>query len=232
MLGMLVNSKDGGEEVPLESKMFSRFVENAQKRIEGNNFDNRKTVLQYDEVLRKQREVIYEQRRQVLFLDDIEPIILRMIESVARGTIANHLLDTRRDPLVNSKTLVQEMNGNMFPLDFVIEADFKDLTLNEAVEVFYQKCVNLLNDKKEKFPPEIYQEFLKVILLRVIDTHWMDHIDAMSELRQAVRLQAYAQINPLREYQDVGFEMFEALVTNIERDTVRFLNRSVRDTRT
>lgn len=230
MLGMLVNRKDGGGEIPLESKMFSRFVESAQKRIEGNNFDMRKTTLQYDEVLRKQREVIYEQRHQILFHDDIEPIILKMIRNVASRVISNHLLDHGKNPLVDHKSLFNELDGNYFPKEFLTDDSFKGLTLDQAIELFYNKCIELLNEKKEKFPSEIYNEFLKVILLRVVDTYWMEHIDAMSELRQAVRLQAYAQINPLREYQEVGFEMFENLINNIENDTVRFLNRSqVRD---
>lgn len=230
MLGMLVNQKDGSGEVPLESKMFSRFVESAQKRIEGNNFDNRKTILQYDEVLRKQREIIYEQRSQILFFDDIEPIILQMVRNVASRTVDKYRLDSSKNSLIDDKTLVKDLDGTFFPLGVLSAEDFNDINHEEASQIFYEKCVELLNEKKNTFPIEVYNEFLKVILLRVVDTFWMEHIDAMSELRQAVRLQAYAQVNPLREYQEIGFEMFEAMINNIETEAVRFLNRSqIRD---
>jgi len=228
MLGFLVNQKGGGE-VPLESKMFSRFVENAQKRIEGNNFDARKSVLEYDEVLRKQREIIYSQRSEVLFLSDITDVILKMMNNAAYRIVGNSLSMEKRG-IVDSKKLLKEIDGNYFRPGTFSEDDFFELNVEESVEVFLGKCQELLNEKKETFPPEIYKEFLKVILLRVIDTYWMEHIDGMSELRQAVRLQAYAQINPLREYQEVGFNKFEAMIASIENDATKFVNRAqIRD---
>src|SRR5690606_29395383 len=97
-------------------------------------------------------------------------------------------------------------------------------------DLFIAKCKALLEDKKEQFPVELYREFLKVVLLRVVDTYWMEHIDTMSELRQAVRLQAYAQVNPLREYQEVGFEKFESMIQSIESDATKYVNRAqIRD---
>ncbi|MCK9537108.1 MAG: preprotein translocase subunit SecA [Bacilli bacterium] len=228
MLGYIVNQKDG-EETPLESRMFSRFVENAQKRIEGNNFDTRKTVLEYDEVLRKQREIIYSQRSEILFLEDITDIILKMMTNTGYRIIST-CLDNDKHSLINIQALIKEIDGIYFRPGYVTEADFNDLDLESGVEVFADKCKVLLDEKKESFPDEIYREFLKVILLRIIDTYWMEHIDAMSELRQAVRLQAYAQINPLREYQEVGFEKFETMIVSIENDATKFVNRAqIRD---
>ena len=226
MLSLLVQQKGSNEETALESKMFSKFVENAQKRIEGNNFDNRKTVLQYDEVLRKQREIIYSQRKEILFFDDIEPIILRMMDGASLQKVSLHSYQDGRDFRVDGAALAKEVDGTFFPLGYIKASEFDMLTVDEAAEVFADKCKLLLEEKRQAFPSEVYKEFLKVILLRVVDTYWMEHIDAMSELRQSVRLQAYAQINPLREYQEQGFAMFETMVANIEQDAIRFLNRS------
>lgn len=228
MLGFIVNQKGQGEEVPLESKMFSRFVESAQKKIEGNNFDNRKTILEYDEVLRKQREIIYGQRTEILFRDDISDIIIRMMETLA-SRLAFECIDSERRGYIDSKHFFDTINGIYFPLDSISKEEFEDKTVEEAAEIFYQKSIGLLEEKQKDYPNEV-KEFLKVVLLRVVDTYWMDHIDAMSELRQAVRLQAYAQINPLREYQELGFEKFEDMVNSIEADAVKLVNRAqIRD---
>jgi len=223
MLGFIVNQQ--GTEVPLESKMFSRFVENAQKKIEGNNFDARKTLLEYDEVLRKQREIIYEQRNQILFLDDITDIILKMMHNTGGRVIWGALVDGKGP--IDGKRLLKDINGLYFPMDYVNAEEFDGKSYEEGVEFFMEKCQALLAEKREQFPQEIYAEFLKVILLRVVDTYWMEHIDAMSELRQSVRLQAYAQINPLREYQEVGFQKFEAMIEAIESDATRYVNRAL-----
>ncbi|MGD9604714.1 MAG: preprotein translocase subunit SecA [Bacilli bacterium] len=228
MLSLIVNQK-GGEEMPLESKMFSNFVESAQRKIEGNNFDSRKTVLEYDEVLRQQREIIYKQRSEILFLDDISTIIMQMMSNTGSRLI-NSLLTEDKKPTVDGKRLIKELEGVYFPIGYFKADDFDNLNPSEALELFMHGCERLLKDKQEQFPSEIYKEFLKVILLRVVDTYWMDHIDAMSELRQAVRLQAYAQINPLREYKEVGFQKFEAMVQSIEDDATKYINRAqIRD---
>lgn len=227
MLGMIVNQQ--GEEVPLESKMFSKFVENAQKKIEGNNYDSRKNVLEYDEVLRKQREIIYKQRSDILFLEDITEIILKMMDNTGYRIISNTMTDEKK-PVLNVEAFIKEVEGVYFPLGFVTKEEFADLDINAAHDKFMEKCNVLLEQKKEQFPIELYKEFLKVVLLRVVDTYWMEHIDVMSELRQAVRLQAYAQVNPLREYQEIGFEKFESMIQAIENDAVKYVNRAqIRD---
>ena len=226
MLSMIVVDKNSKNESPLESKMFSRFVESAQKKVEGNNFDNRKTVLEYDEVLRKQREIIYKQRNQILFLDDITDIILKMMHNTCERLALTYVDPESRKGYIAPIQLIKEVEGTYFlPTTFQVK-DLEEKTVDEATEILYQECVRLLQDKKESFPDEIYREFLKVILLRIVDTYWMQHIDDMSELRQAVRLQAYAQINPLREYQDVGYNKFETMINNIEQDATKFINRA------
>ena len=225
MLSMIVLQKGQDSEVPLESKMFSKFVENAQKRIEGNNFDNRKTVLEYDEVLRKQREIIYEQRASILFLDDISEIIIKMMTNTGYRSVYSCLSTDAKNTL-DVDRFIKFIDGVYFPLNYVTKEDFVGLKPDDAIDKFVEKCKEILESRKDLFPEEVYKEFLKVILLRVVDTYWTDHIDAMSELRQAVRLQAYAQINPLREYQEVGFDKFETMIQNIESDATKFINRA------
>ena len=226
MLSFIVYNKQTQTEVPLESKMFSKFVESAQRKVEGNNFDNRKTVLEYDEVLRKQREIIYGQRKSILYLDDISEIIHKMMHGTCERIALTYVQKESRKGLVDVEAIMKEIDGVYFPLGFVEKEEIEDKNVSETTEILFNKCLELLNEKKEKFPEEVYKEFLKVIVLRVVDTHWMNHIDDMSELRQAVRLQSYAQINPLREYQEVGFEKFETMIDNIEHETTKFANRA------
>ena len=221
LLGVIVSQKDGSEQA-LESGMFSRFVESAQKKIEGQNFDNRKTVLEYDEVLRIQREIIYKQRNEILYLDDLTPTITNMFTNVTSRLVDDHS---------NHKGLVEytemyEAALNYFPADAISMEDIKDKNALELKKYFLDVCYKLIESRKESVPEVVYKEFLKVVLLKFVDTYWTDHIDAMSELRQAVRLQSYAQVNPLREYKEVGFEKFETMIANIENDTIRFVNRA------
>lgn len=157
MLGFIVNQKSG-EEIPLESKMFSRFVENAQKRIEGNNFDARKTVLEYDEVLRKQREIIYGQRSEVLFLDDISDIILKMMTNTAYRVVGACLSPEKRN-LIDAQALIKEINGIYFSPGYVSESDFEGLDLERGVAVFVDKCKALLDEKRANFPRRFTASF-------------------------------------------------------------------------
>jgi preprotein translocase subunit SecA len=191
--------------------MFSKMVLRAQRQIEGNNFDRRKTVLQYDEVLRKQREIIYSQRTDVLFLDSIEELITSMIDNSLTRTVSMH---TQIDELyqalngffsansIDKQILKTEAN----PLEYVLDTYRKDLENKKT----------LAGDKQ-------FNDFLKAITLRVVDTYWVQHIDSMSELRQAVTLQSYGQINPFREYQELGFNMFETMIHNIQDDVTRYV---------
>ena len=219
LLSMVVDNDNN----PLESKMFSKQVEGAQKRIEGTNYDIRKTTLEYDEVLRKQREIIYQQRNDVLFKEDITEIIKKLMYNASYNICAKFVEDKNK---VNSEVLFKEINGRYLPLDAISQSDLEGVDLDKAADIFYDKSVELLEQKKEILPPELYHEGLKVYFLRVIDTYWMNHIDVMSELRQSVRLQSYAQQNPLRMYREIGFEKFEEMIASIEIDTTRLINLS------
>lgn len=211
MITYIVSQGKDGTETPLDFKMFSKMVQRAQTQIEGNNFDRRKTILQYDEVLRKQREIIYTQRTDVLFLDTIEELIDSMIVDALTRVVNSHN---------NVDDLYQALNNY-----FVINSIDKEVLKTEQDKLAYvidtyQKDV--LN-KKTLAGEKQFNDFLKAITLRVVDTYWVQHIDSMSELRQAVTLQSYGQINPFREYQEIGFNMFETMVQNIQNDVTRYV---------
>ena len=225
ILAMVVNQKDGSE-VPLEFKMFAGFVESAQKKIEGTNYESREAVLKYDEVLRKQREIIYGQRNDILFEDDITPIIEKMMKNTAERLVAQYADGNKVASNEAVQKIMESVDGKYFPLGVL---DINEVVNKKGLEIanyLYEQSLALLQEKKDRVPEKIYKEFLKVILLKVVDTYWTDHIDAMSELRQAVRLQSYAQKDPLREYQDIGFEKFENMICNIENDATRYINRA------
>ncbi len=211
MITYIVSQGKDGTETPLDFKMFSKMVQRAQTQIEGNNFDRRKTILQYDEVLRKQREIIYTQRTDVLFLDTIEELIDSMIVEALTRVVNSHN---------NVDDLYQALNNY-----FVINSIDK-----EVLKTAQDKLAYVLDTYKKDFlnkktlaGEKQFNDFLKAITLRVVDTYWVQHIDSMSELRQAVTLQSYGQINPFREYQEIGFNMFETMVQNIQNDVTRYV---------
>ena len=229
---MIVNMATGkekdeeGNELPLQMKVLSKFIESAQRKVEGYNFDNRKSVVEYDEVLRKQREVIYKQRNDILFLDDMEPVVLKMMDSVVARRIPMYYTVDHKTEVFDKERFNKEFVRMFFNLTTVDEDEFDDKSLTELQTYVIDKFHEGLDDKKEIVPLEQFREFLKVVLLRVIDRHWMEHIDQMSSLRQSIRLQSYAQLNPLREYQEIGFEMFNNMIASIEDEVVQLINRA------
>ena len=229
---MIVNMATGkekdeeGNELPLQMKVLSKFIESAQRKVEGYNFDNRKSVVEYDEVLRKQREVIYKQRNDILFLDDMEPVVLKMMDSVVARRIPMYYTIDHKTEVFDKERFNKEFVRMFFNLTTVDEDEFDDKSLTELQTYVIDKFHEGLDDKKEIVPLEQFREFLKVVLLRVIDRHWMEHIDQMSSLRQSIRLQSYAQLNPLREYQEIGFEMFNNMIASIEDEVVQLINRA------
>ncbi|MGE4378976.1 MAG: preprotein translocase subunit SecA [Candidatus Izemoplasmatales bacterium] len=211
MITMITSQSGSNSETPLDYKMFSKMVQRAQRQIEGNNFDRRKTVLQYDEVLRKQREIIYTQRTDILFLDSIEEIIHTMITSTLTRVVNTHENIDELHSALNKYFILNSIDKELLKtetnvLEYVLDTYKKDLLSKK----------NLAGDK-------IFNDFLKAITLRVVDTYWVQHIDSMSELRQAVTLQSYGQINPFREYQEIGFNMFETMVQSIQDDVTRYV---------
>jgi preprotein translocase subunit SecA len=212
---------------PLSSKLFSRFVTSAQKRIEGNNYDSRKTVLKYDDVLRKQREIIYQNRREVLTFDSIEDQVRQTVSNALSGQSSQFIHTIgKNDYKIDYDQLLAHFNGNVFHLNTIKKEDIEKLNEQELIDFIVDLGLLELDKKKQEFPPEIFNEFLKVVMLRVIDTYWMRHIDAMSELRQGVTLQAYGQQQPLTIYQKEGLRMFNEMIQNISNDVARYAIRA------
>ena len=210
---------------PLESKMFSKVVSNAQKRIEGNNFDSRKNVLKYDEVLRKQRETFYKLRRDVIELDDVNGIVNTMIRSCVEDICSLHIEEVSRGKYrIDDEAILAAFNGPIYPEKTLDLNVMKTMDEKEIIDYVYDSCLKLFDEKKSHLPdPKIWDGFMKHITLRVLTSFWTKHIDSMSELRQSVRLQSYAQQNPLIMYQQVGYERFETMLNNISKDVTKFL---------
>ena len=227
LLGMIANPDADGYETPLESKMFSRFVESAQKKVEGANYDSRKNVVEYDEVLRKQREIIYGQRKDILFLDDMEPTIRKMIKNVVKRNIGGYIVHEKKNSEVDAVRFMNEFASKFFNRGKITIDEVEGLNEEQLSELIENKFIEELENKKTQVPNEVFQEFLKVVLLRVVDSHWMDHIDQMSNLRQSIGLQSYAQINPLREYQQIAFETFNDMIATINDEVVLNVNRVI-----
>ncbi len=212
---------------PLASKLFSRFVTSAQKRIEGNNYDTRKNVLKYDDVLRKQREIIYKERRDVLTLESIENQIRDTVKISLKKTLQQFIHPVGKNQFkIDDDNIIATFNGNIFMPNTLTKEVIEKMDEVELENFILTIADKEIDRKKEMFPPEIFNEFLKVVMLRVIDTYWMRHIDAMSELRQGVSLQSYGQQNPLIIYQQQGLSMFNEMIDNISRDVTRYAIRA------
>ena len=224
----IVNMNSEGDLTkPLESKMFTKVVTGAQERIEGNNFDSRKNVLKYDDVMRRQRELFYAQRTEVITRDSIEEIALGMVHKTVEETCYSHMKQVGNNKFdIDDHAIANTFNTDILGPNSVDENVLKTLDDAEIVEHIYEKAKARIFEKKEAFPVEIYDEFLKVVVLRVLDTFWQKHIDDMQALRQGVGLAGYAQENPLQIYQVEGFKKFELMMQNINKDVTKYLIRA------
>ncbi|AGK55692.1 preprotein translocase subunit SecA [Bacillus sp. 1NLA3E] len=211
---------------PIQSKMVSKAVESAQKRVEGNNFDARKQLLQYDDVLRQQREIIYKQRNDVLESDNLRDIVQNMIVASISRNIDAHTPANEEPEDWNLQGIIDYTNANLLREGDVVLDQLKDKEPEEMKDVIFAKVLERYAEKEQLLSEEQMREFEKVILLRSVDSKWMDHIDAMDQLRQGIHLRAYGQIDPLREYQQEGFTMFEAMITSIEEEAAMYLMKA------
>ncbi|MBS4178308.1 preprotein translocase subunit SecA [Lederbergia citrea] len=211
---------------PIQSKMVSKAVESAQKRVEGNNFDARKQLLSYDDVLRQQREIIYQQRNDVMESENLRSIVENMIKAVIDRAVAAHTPANEEEEQWNLQGIIDYVNANLLPEGDLTVADLQRRDPEEMVNLIFEKVLIRYDEKEELLTPEQMREFEKVILLRSVDTKWIDHIDAMEQLRQGIHLRAYGQIDPLREYQSEGFAMFESMVTAIEEDAAKYVMKA------
>ncbi|OQR10159.1 preprotein translocase subunit SecA [Ligilactobacillus salivarius] len=225
----LERMKVSDDDAVIQSKMISRQVESAQKRVEGNNYDTRKQVLQYDDVMRAQREVIYAQRQQVIMEEkSLKPIIMPMIERTVKHTVLMHTQGDKSE--WNLQGILDFAVSAMVNEDTISLGDLVNKTPDEIVDYLMKRAEDIYAEKEKQLYDESQMlEFEKVVILRVVDSLWTDHIDEMDQLRQSIGLRGYGQLNPLVEYQQDGFRMFEQMVGAIEYDVTRlFLKAEIR----
>lgn len=222
MIGMF-NALGIPENQEIEHKTLSNAIETAQKKIESNNFGIRKNLLEYDQVMNEQREIIYAERRRVLDGESMRDVIYKMITDIVDNTVDMVVADDAD----SSEWDLKELNSVLvpiIPLEPVKKDEISGMKKNSLKQLLKEKAVKLYEAKEAQFPePEAIRELERVILLKVIDKKWMDHIDDMDQLRQGIGLQAYGQKDPLVEYKMSGYEMFDSMTANIQEDTVKLL---------
>ena len=204
----------------IRNSALAKSIESAQKRVEGNNFDIRKTLLEYDNVINEQREIIYEKRNIILDNESIHDSILETFKNYVGDVVFEHVLDGKFDQEDVSEMI--EYFKNEVEVDLT-EDDFEDSNIDTVTENIYKKVVDKFNAKIEELPEEIINDFEKAISLRVIDMFWMEHINTMAHLREGIHLRGYAQENPLRAYKSEGYELFDELLVKIDRQTTVYL---------
>ena len=219
----MIDTLELNPEEAIENKLISRAVESAQKRVEGNNYDIRKTVIEYDDVIRSQREKIYNKRQQILEQDDLSELMEEIFYSIAQN-LTNRVFNDE-----NARTtseLLDYLNKNFFALDPLPEGLLENETEKQVREIIFRNLSEFYHKRKEMLASQYYHQFEKMLMIQIIDTYWMAHIDTMDALRQGIHLRSYGQVNPLHEYQQEGAELFQNLITRIEEEIVTHLFRS------
>ena len=219
----MMDKMDLDEDTPIESRMLTRAIENAQTTVESRNFQSRKSVLEYDDVMNKQREIIYGQRKQVLDGIDMKENILSMTRSAISDHVALAFSETQALNLAGFREMMLGLDGLYFPkytfrLD---EAVIAKTTQQEFVDMFCEAAEKSYDQKEEEITSPVMRELERVIMLRVVDEYWMEHIDAMDDLKQGIRLRAYANTDPIIAYKQESLSMFEEMVSAIQNETVR-----------
>lgn len=212
------------DSTPIESKMVSRAVESAQKRVEGNNFDARKRILEYDEVLRKQREIMYEERNQIIDEDHSTELVMQMMKSTLNRALLYYVNEDEEkmdyEPLIHYAQDIFLHEGDL------TESEINGKDREDIFEVIWAKIEAAYNRQKDQLGDRM-PEFERMILLRSIDNHWTSHIDTMDQLRQGIHLRSYGQQNPLRDYQNEGHQLFDIMMQSIEEDVSKYILKSV-----
>ena len=221
----LMDRFDLGEDVPIENRMLTKSIENAQTSVESRNFQARKSTLEYDDVMNKQREIIYGQRKQVLDGMDVKGVIENMITSTIRRDIQMAFGEGKHIDNEAYRALMGSFEGTFFPKYAVkySEDEVKALTADELTEAVTEKAMEVYEKKESEVTSPIMREVERVVMLRVVDEFWMDHIDAMTELRQGIRLRAYGQTDPIVAYKQESLHMFEEMIDAIQEETIRRL---------
>ena len=213
------------EDMPIESKMLTRSIQQAQTTVESRNFQARKSVLEYDDVMNKQREIIYGQRRQVLEGMDVKDVIMNMMNTSITHLVQNAFSGVHHLDMTSCQELLRQVEGLYFP-KYAVRFSQEQLDAMDAqavTDAFTQAAAAYYQQKEDEFTAPVMREVERVVLLRVVDEYWMEHIDAMSDLRQGIRLRAYAQTDPIIAYKKESLEMFEEMIAAIQDETVRRL---------
>ena len=219
----LMERLDIDEDTPIENKMLTKSIENAQMSVESRNFQSRKATLEYDDVMNKQREIIYTQRKQVLDGLDIKSTVLNMLRSSIENHVAVAVSEQGKLTKESYEAALKACEGMYFPRGMVAlsESELSGMTGEDLTDRFFAASETVYNAKEDALTPPVMRELERVVLLRVVDEYWMDHIDAMSELRQAIRLQSYGNKNPVDVYKQESLSMFEEMISAIQNETVR-----------
>ena len=220
MITKVYNTLGADENMPIDSKMISNAVENAQKKVEGRNFSIRKNVLKYDDVMNAQREIIYKQRRQVLDGENIHDSIINMIEFVS-DVIPSMYVEGESEE-INIESLNAEIT-NIFGIDMLDYIKENKTNSNAISEELKKRALDIYNKKEEEISSEQMRELERVVMLKVVDEKWMNHIDSMDELKNGIGLRAYGQKDPVVQYRLEGFDMFDEMVNDIKFDVTKIL---------
>ncbi len=221
MITKAYNKIGVSEDLPIETKIISNTVEKAQKRVEGRNFSIRKNVLKYDDVMNTQRETIYAQRRQVLDGENLKETIINMVEAVAEATVDMYYTQDEEQK-INDEGLIQDVRTT-FGIDNLDSLEANPVNRDDIIEEIVIRAKQKYEDKETEFGSEDLRELERVVMLKVVDQKWMDHIDNMDELKNGINLRAYGQKDPVVQYRMEGFDMFEEMISDIKVDVVKIL---------
>ena len=238
MIINLMNKETGDLDAPITSKMVSKAVTSAQTRVEGNNFDSRKNVLKYDDVIRRQREIFYEQRMQIVKVQNLEQVLRNMLKHAIEDVAYSHMRQISNNKFeIDDDAIAQSFNGVYLPPNSVDVNVLKTLDDQAIIDHILEKAWQFVENNKQEvervkeqygiqLPDNLFEMYLKDMMLRILDQYWMKHIDDMQGLRQGVVLQSYAQTNPLEIYQQEGYARFEKLNKNIHREILKYVTLS------
>ena len=218
MVTRIYNTLGADENMPIQAKMISKAVENAQKKVEGRNFTIRKNVLQYDDVMNTQREIIYKQRREVLDGENLKESIGKIVDNVVTETVNAYVTEEG----VNKEALTQEL-ATTFGINDVKALEDEKVDSNKVIAEVEEKAHNKYEEKEKDFGEKTLRELERVVMLKIVDERWMDHIDAMDELKDGIGLRAYGQKDPVVQYRIEGFEMFDQMIADIQLNVVKIL---------
>jgi preprotein translocase subunit SecA len=213
------------DSMPIEAGIISRSIESAQRKVEGRNFDIRKHVLEYDDVMNQQREVIYSQRRQVLSGESLQDNLYSMLETVVNGSVDMFSGGSPYPEEWDLQSMVEYAEGLFLPNTTIAPGQLIKMEKEEVREFLFEEAQKVYQQREELFGPETMREIERAVMLQVVDNKWMDHLDAMDQLREGIGLRAYGQKDPLVEYKFEAYEMFNAMIANIQEDFIRYVLR-------